>query len=105
MQAQLPNMGFFSFREQGTSVGKKHDGGCRKELAAVSVSCTMKKQVLVPLMSRKTWPVSAEPQEHHLCFRTEISLSIHVIHIIHSKVRKGRGCLRRKGSVKDHEQK
>lgn len=59
MQAQLPNMDFFPFREQGTSVGKKHDGGCRKELAAVSVSCTMKEQVLVPLMSKETWPASA----------------------------------------------
>nr|P68390.1 RecName: Full=Ovomucoid [Meleagris gallopavo]1YU6_C Chain C, Ovomucoid [Meleagris gallopavo]1YU6_D Chain D, Ovomucoid [Meleagris gallopavo] len=26
--------------EQGTSVGKKHDGECRKELAAVSVDCS-----------------------------------------------------------------
>ncbi|XP_065590727.1 ovomucoid [Cyrtonyx montezumae] len=26
--------------EQGTSVGKKHDGGCRKEFAAVSVDCS-----------------------------------------------------------------
>jgi len=58
MQAQLPNMDFFPFREQGASVDKRHDGGCRKELAAVSVSSTMKEQVLVPLMSRETWPAS-----------------------------------------------
>lgn len=42
MQAEFPNINLFLPREQGTSVGKKYDGKCKKEVATVSVSCLMK---------------------------------------------------------------